>query len=124
MPITARDAYSLYTRANELAADGTPASQGLQLLAEAYAEHALKGENLTIAAASLADRMSRVHRAVAEGRHVNNLGEVQSAGGAVDVACAEYEASGTFVKRMRYTLVKTEVITEAQAEALLEGTEF
>ena len=77
-------------------------------LGRAIDNYATAKDTLLATSKSVQERMERLDRAVREGRSVNSLGELQSAGPALDVACAKYTVAAEWVKTLLATAPKPE----------------
>mgnify|MGYP001581749860 CR=1 FL=1 len=79
-----------------------------EMLAEAERRHEYAKERLRAAAVSMTDRMERLVRNVDAGLSVNELGEVQASGPALDILCAEYVRTAQQITITQYYLGRTE----------------
>lgn len=92
-----------HTEDSRLAEAGVPEPLR-SLLFEARYDLRSKRETLIEQASRLADDMTNVAAKVKDNFHVNTLGEVQGQGSRVDIACAEYEAAVSNLKRAIYLI--------------------
>lgn len=79
-----------------------------EMLAEAERKREYAKKRLREAAVSMTERMERLVRSIDADLSVNELGEIQASGPALDILCAEYVRAAQQVTITQYHLKRAE----------------
>lgn len=102
----------------------SPTGTALVMVVEAIVKHEEAKETLQKEISYLMDTLARAEEHLTQGYHVNSLGIVGSQGVSIDRLCGLYEQAATDVKRTMHDVVKLGVVTGADVQALVEGTDW